>query len=132
MRVLDEVATALRIAGGRSPRDMVVMFGLEDQFARPITARAWAAMERHLECTLPALAYAYGHGFLPDRLETLWDLVDYVARCHPEWEQPTARTPAAWRSARIFAAVRVCLADAVSLDEKDIVRESRLKRDLGF
>ena len=132
MRVLDEVATAIRIAGGRAPRDMVVMFDLEDQFARPITARTWAAMERHLECALPALTYAHGHWFLPDSLETLWDLVDYVARCHTRWERPVARTAAAWFNARIFAEVRACLANVACLDEKDIVRESRLMRDLGF
>ena len=132
MRVLDEVATAIRLAGGRAPRHLVSMFGLEEQFARPITARAWAAMERHLECTLPTLAFGHGHWFLPDSLETIWELADYVARCHSGWERPVARTAAVWFNAQLFAEVRACLTDAGSLDEKDILRESRLKRDLDF
>ncbi|QJW94546.1 hypothetical protein [Frigoriglobus tundricola] len=92
MRVLDEVAAAIRRACGRTPQRVVSAFGLDAQFDRPVTAREWAVMERRLECVLPGLTVTQGHWFLPDGLETVWDLVDHVARCHSGWERPVART----------------------------------------
>jgi hypothetical protein len=78
------------------------------------------------------LEFVQGHWFLPDSFATIWDLVELAARAHPEWELPTARTVAAWRNAQIFAGVRITLAEAGSLDEKQVVREARLKADLGL
>ncbi len=132
MRVLDEVADAIHSARGGGTRPVLSAVGLEEQFARPLTAREWDAIQRHLACALPPLEFAQGHWFLPDGFATVWDLVDHVAGHRPEWEPPRERTEAAWQNAQVFVGVRVSLADAGSLDKKDVVRSARLKRDLGL
>jgi hypothetical protein len=131
MRVLDEVAEAIRRARGSRQRSVLAPFGLEQQFGYPITAREWTAIERHLACPLPPVEFTQGHWFLPDGFETIWDLVDHAARWHPEWEPPADRTEAAWREAQIFAGVRVVVAEALAVEPKAVTRQARLKADLG-
>ena len=132
MRVHDEVADAIRRAGGRAPRPVVSSFQLQELFEWPITPKQWALIQKHLGCPLPPLEFVQGHWFLPDGYETIWDLMEVAADAHPEWELPAERTEAAWRNAQVFAGVRICLADAGSLDPEDVVREARLRRDLGL
>jgi hypothetical protein len=132
MRVLDEVAEAIRRARGWRQGPVFTPSELEQQFDHPITPREWTAIGKHLGCWLPPLEFVQGHWFLPDGFETIWDLVDSASRSHPEWERATERTEAAWREAQIFVVVRVCLVDAGSLDPRDVVRTARLTRDLGF
>ncbi|VTR99980.1 unnamed protein product [Gemmata massiliana] len=131
MRVLDEVAAAVH-AARYCFRPVHTATGLEEQFAAPITPRQWTAIQRRLACDIPPLEFEQGHWFLPDGFVTVWDLVDHVARYHPEWELPSERTKSAWREAQIFVGVRVCIAGAGSLDEKDVVRSARLVKDLGL
>jgi hypothetical protein len=132
MRVLDEVADAVQAAREHTPHPVVSAFGLEQQFARPVAPKEWDVIQRSLACSLPALEFVQGHWFLPAGFATIWDLVDHAARMHPEWDPPAERTAAAWRNAQVFAGVRTCLADAGSLDKERVVREARLKRDLGL
>jgi hypothetical protein len=131
MRVLDEVAEAIRRARGSRQRPVLTPFGLEAQFDFPITAREWDAIRAHLACPIPALAFDQGHWFLPAGFETIWDLVDVAARFHPEWDRPVARTEDAWREAQIFAGVKIELVYALSVDPKQVTRKARLKHDLG-
>ena len=133
MRVLDEVAEAIRRARGWRQRGPVLApFGLEQQFAGPITAREWSVIQQHLACDLPPVEFTQGHWFLPDGFATIWDLVDVAARGNPDWEPPVVRTEAAWREAQIFAKVRVTLVEALSVRPEEVTREARLMRDLGM
>jgi hypothetical protein len=131
MRVLDEVAEAIRTARGLS-HPVLTTFGLEELFEPPITPEQWGAMQQSLACSLPPLEFVQGHWFLPAGFATIWDLVDLAARVHPEWEVPATRTAAAWREAQIFAGVRFVVAKAGALDLEQVVREARLKADLGL
>jgi len=131
MCALDEVAGAIQYARERGRRP-VLSFGLEEQFDGPLTPRQWARIQRSLGFTLPPLEFHQGHWFLPDGFATIWDLVELAACCHPGWEQPTERTEATWREAQIFAGVRSVLVVALFVAPKEVVREARLKRDLGM
>lgn len=131
MRVLDEVAIAIRRARGSGRRPILTPFGLEQQADSPFTPREWAVIQKHLACDVPPLQFAQGHWFLPDGFATIWDLVDCAARFRPDWETPAERTEAAWREAQIFAGVKIELVDALSIDAKLVTRKARLKRDLG-
>jgi hypothetical protein len=130
MRVLDEVADAIRIARGGLTHPVLSSVVLEDIFGGPITPRQWARIQKHLACPLPPLEFDQGHWFRTDDFETVWDLVAYIAKHHPDWEPPLERTTAAWRNAQIFVGVRVEVAEAGSLRLKDVVRSARLRRDL--
>lgn len=131
MRVLDEVAYAICSVRGRFI-PLLSEFDLQELLELLPTPERWAELEHFLGCSLPPLDFVQGHWFLPDGFETLWDLVDHVSLVRPDWDPPAEYTVVAWRNAQIFAGVRRCLADAGSLDEKDIFRESRLKADLGL
>src|SRR5262249_22274617 len=131
MRVLDEVAEAIRNARGLS-HPVLSAFGLEELFERPITPEQWGAMQQSLACSLPPLEFVQGHWFLPDDFATIWDLVDRAAHAHPDWEPPTTRTAAVWREAQIFAGVRCVIAESLGLDLEDVVRKARLKAGLGL
>ena len=125
MRVLDEVAEAIRRARGFRLRSVIASFELEQQFDYPITAREWAMIERHLACPLPPVEFTQGHWFLPDGFETIWDLVDHAAHWHPGWSPPTDRTEAAWREAQIFAGVKLTLVEALAVEPVAVTREAR-------
>jgi hypothetical protein len=131
MRVLDEVAEAIRRAGGRSPRPLLKEFGLREQFEHPITPKQWIAIQQYLACPLPLLEFVEGFGFRPIGFATIWDLVDHATRWHPEWEPSTDRTEAAWREAQIFAGVRIVLVEALNVEPKAVTRQARIKADLG-
>jgi hypothetical protein len=131
MRVLDEVADAICSVRVRF-LPLLSDFRLETIFERPVTPKEWGAIARSLACRLPPLEFVLGHWFLPEGFETIWDLVERAARAHPDWEPPAERTAAAWRNAQVFAGVRTVLAYAGALDQKQVVREARLKRDLGL
>lgn len=132
MRALDEVADAIRIARGGRTAPVLSAVGIEEVFGGPVTPRQWSAMQKHLGCPLPPMEFDQGHWFRLDDFATIWDLVGYVARHHPDWELPAETTVAAWREAQVFAGVRVELVGAGNLDPKDVVREARLMRDLGL
>jgi len=132
MRVLDEVADAFRTARRHEGRAVRSSVRIPEQFEYPITAPRWARVERHLGCPLPQLGYGQGHWWLPDGLETVWDLAAHVERGRPDWEPPLERTVEAWHEAQIFAGVRAVLMDAGSLDSADVVRSARLGADLGL
>jgi hypothetical protein len=132
MRVLDEVADAIQAARGAAPHPVLSSFNLEGQFGRPIAPKQWAAIQSSLACSLPPLEFVQGHWLLPGGFETIWDLVAHASRAHPGWEPPAERTVDAWRNAQVFAGVRTVLADAGALDKRQVVREARLKRDLGL
>lgn len=131
MRVLDEVATAIRLARGSGRLPILTPFGLEWQADQPLTPREWSVIQKHLGCDLPPLEFVQGHWFLPDGFATIWDLADCVACAHPEWESPAERTEGAWREAQIFAGVRIVLVEALNVDFHQVTRGARLKRDLG-
>jgi len=131
MRVLDEVADAIRIARNRLSQPVLSSVNLEDQFGGVLMAAHWASIQRQLKCHRPLLDFDQGHWFAAD-LVTMWDLCDRVASQHPDWELPVEKTKAAWRNAQIFAGVRQALVDAGNLDPKDVVRSATLMRDLGL
>jgi hypothetical protein len=128
MRVLDEVADAIRIARGGLTHPVTSSILLEHLFGGPVTWRHYAAMQKHLGC--PLLEFDQGHWFEIREFSTVWELVEFVAAHHPDWEQPAERTPAAWRNAQVFAGVRCVLVDAGNLDPNDVVRPARLLPDL--
>jgi hypothetical protein len=130
MRVLDEVADAVRIARGGIAHPVRSSVLLADLFDGPVTWRHYAAMQKHLGC--PLLEFDQGHRFEVEDFVTVWELVAYVAVHHPDWELPSERTTAAWRNAQIFAGVRSVLVDAGNLDPKEVVREARLVPDLNL
>jgi hypothetical protein len=132
MRVLDEVADAIRIArGGRTvPVHTCVL--LREVLGDPITPAQWAALQRHLGGVLPPLVLDQGHWFRTDDFETVWDLAEYVARLRRDWEPVLSATVADWQNAQIFAGVRVEVAGAGNLDATEVVREARLMRDLSL
>jgi hypothetical protein len=133
MRVLDEVAEAIHVARGRRlPRPVLSSDQLGDSLGTAVTGERWAAAAKQLGCPLPPVTFDQGHWLLPDGLETVWDLVEHVARCRPDWEPPAARTPAAWREAQVFAGVREVVADAGNLDPAEVTRGARLQKDLGL
>jgi hypothetical protein len=132
MRVLDEVADAIRIARGGLAHPVRSSVVFEDQFAGPVTPSQWTAMQRHLGCLLPPLEFDQGHWFRTDDFVTVWDFAAYVAAHHPDWELPAEPTPAVWRNAQIFAAVRCELVAAGNLDPRKVVRTARLRRDLNL
>ena len=132
MRVLDEVADAIRIARGGRTSPVLSAIDLETILGGPISPRQWTPFEDHLNCPFPPLDFDQGHWFRTDEFRTVWDLVDHVAAYHPEWELPAERTVAAWGNAQIFAGVRAELAYAGNLDPRDVVREARLGPDLGM
>lgn len=130
MRALDEVAEAIyRARGSRLP--IVSAVGIEEQFGGPLTSERWDVLRQYLACALPSMWYAEGRWFLPDGVETIWDIVDYASRYHPDLEPPTERTEVAWREGQIFAGVKSVLIDALSIDSELVTRQARLKRDLG-
>jgi hypothetical protein len=132
MRVLDEVAEAIRRARGPRQRPVLTPFGLEEQFDRPITPREWTAIQRHLACSLPPLEFVQGHWFLPDGFATIWDLVEHARRCHFDWEPPVVRTEEAWREAQIFAGVKIALVNMFALNPKTVMRSACFIDDLGL
>lgn len=97
-----------------------------------MTRAQWAAMEWHLDCPVPLWEFDQGHWFRTDAIVTVWDVVDHGACCHPDWELPAERTPAAWRAAQVFAGVRAVFVEAMNLDPNDVVRQARLGPDLGM
>ena len=131
MRVLDEVAEAVHLARGWLPQPIVSSTRLEDQFPRPVTRARWQAACDHLGTRLPPVVLDQGHWFLPDEIETIWDMVDLVARHRPGWEPPAERTVAAWRDAQVFIGVRGVLVDTLNAYPKEVVRKARLRTDLG-
>jgi hypothetical protein len=132
MRVLDEVAEAIRRARGCRQQPVLTPFALEEQFDYPLTTREWAVIQQHLRCPLPPLEFTQGHWFLPDGFATIWDLVDHAARWHPEWEFPVVRTEEAWREAQIFAGVKIEIMGALAVESMAVTRRARLKADLGL
>jgi hypothetical protein len=131
MRVLDEVADAVRIARGGYAHPVTSSIVLEELFGGSPTPRQWAAMQKHLGC--PLVEFDQGHWFpLRDDFLTVWELVAYVAEYRPDWEPPREPTTAAWRNAQIFAGVRAVLVDAGNLDPEQVVREARFVRDLNL
>ena len=131
MRVLDEVAEAIRRTRAPYQHPPLAPVELDQQFDRPPTAREWDAIRRHLACPLPLAEFVQGHWFLPDGFATIWDLVDFAARFHPEWEPPAERTEAAWREAQIFAGVKMELIDALDVEPELVTRKARIMLDLG-
>jgi hypothetical protein len=131
MRVLDEVAEAIRRAEERTPRPIVSAFGLREQFERLPVPWHWVAIQRYLACPLPLQEFVPGEGYRPVGFYTIWDLVDHVDRFRPDWVRPLKRTEAAWQDAQIFAGVRVSVAEAGGLDLEIVVRGARLMHDLG-
>lgn len=103
MRVLDEVADAIRIARGGRTVPVHTSVVLCEILGDAITPTQWSAIQRHLGCELPPLVLDQGHWFRTDGFQTVWDLADFVARCRPEWEAVTDSTVAAWQNAQIFA-----------------------------
>src|SRR5262249_5372895 len=132
MRVLDEVAAAIRLARGRTPPPVASTFDLLALCGGPLVPNRWAAIGRHLACELPPLVFTQGHWFLPDGFVTIWDLVDRACDYHPDWERPVAHTVDAWREAQIFAGVRTALAEASGADPQAITRESRFADLFGY
>jgi hypothetical protein len=132
MRVLDEVADAVRIARGGITAPVKEAVALEEILGGPITRAQCAALQRHLDCPVPLWEFDQGHWFQNDTIVTVWDVVDHVARHHPDWELPAERTPAAWREAQVFVGVRKGLVEALSLDPNEVVRSARVMRDLHF
>lgn len=132
MRVLDEVADAIRIARGGRTIPVQSSVALREVLGDPVTPEQWAALQRHLGCPLPPLEFDQGHWFRTDDFKTVWELAEYVARCRPEWVAASELTVAAWRNAQIFAGVRVEVAGAGNLDLSEVVREARFKRDLNM
>lgn len=132
MRVLDEVAVAIRLARGSGRLPILTPFALERQAEQPLTPREWSVIQKHLACDLPPLQFVQGHWFLPDGFDTIWDLVDRAARAHPSWELPTERTEAAWREAQLFAGLRITLVDALDVRPEAVVRSARIMADLGL
>jgi hypothetical protein len=131
MRVLDEVADAVHLARGeRCPRPVRAGERLDDLIGGAATDRRWAAAARHLGCPLPPVRFDQGHWFLPTGFETVWDVVDHVARHRRDWEPPAERTAAAWREAQVFAGVRSVLVDAGNLEPAEVTRGARLRADL--
>lgn len=132
MRVLDEVADAIRMArGGRTiPVHSAVL--LEDILDGPITPRHWLALAEHLGCPMPPLEFDQGHWFRKDEFVTVWDLVEHVARHRPKWERPSEMTVAVWQEAQVFVGVREVLADVGNIDPGEVVRTARLGPDLNF
>ena len=126
MRVLDEVAAAIRVARRMRSQPIVSAFGLQEQFGAPITPEEWATIERRLACPLPHLVFAQGHWFLPESFTTIWNLVDHASDYHPDWDRPVARTVAAWREAQVFAGVRMVVADSFGVELQEVTRETRL------
>ncbi|HEX4608969.1 MAG TPA: hypothetical protein VH092_12250 [Urbifossiella sp.] len=133
MRVLDELADALQTARGwRLPRPVRASVRLEEVLGTLVTGDRWAAAAKRLGCPFPPVTFDQGHWLLPDGLETVWDLADHVARHHPDWAPPAARSPEEWREAQILAGVREVLVDAGNLDPDEITRPSRLRKDLNL
>jgi hypothetical protein len=132
MRVLDEVADAIRLARGGYTVRVHSAVVLEEVLGGPISPRQWSAMEEHLGCPLPPLEFDQGHYFRKDEFVTVWDLVEHVGRHRPSWERPMERPVAAWREAQIFAGVRVVLVDCANVDPGEVVRTARLRRDLNM
>jgi hypothetical protein len=130
MRVLDEVADAIRIARGGIAHPIRSSVVLEDLFGGPVATGQYAAMQKHLGC--PLLEFDQGHWFAITDFLTVWELVAYIAVHHPDWELPRAPTVAAWRNAQVFAGVRAVLMDAGNLDPNEVVREARFVRDLNL
>jgi hypothetical protein len=123
MRVLDEVAEALLSVGGQ-PRFMSAL-------DLPLEPKRWIAVQRFLACPLPLLEPLEEGGFLPVGIDTVWDLVDHVARFRSDLEPPTERTEAALREAQIFVEVRRTLVETCWIGSKEVTREARLKDLLG-
>jgi acyl carrier protein len=132
MRILDEVAAAIRLArGGRTlPLRSSVM--LVEQFDGPVTVSQWDLIHHHLDCPLPQLEFVRGQWFRTDSLQTVWDLVAHVARYHPDWELPTELTSAAWRNAQIFAGVRAVMVERLSMPPEQVTRSTRFLEDLDM
>jgi hypothetical protein len=125
MRVLDEVADAIRIARERTPQPVLSTFSLLEQFGGAITPRHWSVIQRHLGCDFPPLEFVQGHWFLPAGFATIWDLVEHATLAHPEWEPPQDCTVAAWRNAQVFAGVRCIAAGFLGVEAEEIIRETR-------
>jgi hypothetical protein len=123
MRVLDEVAAAINLA---RYLPLVSEVGLEELFRGPLAPKQWATIQHHLDCGLPPLVFVHGHWFLPDGFETIWDLADYVADAHPDWDPPEEYSVAEWRNAQIFVRVRVTLVECYSVQPEDVTRDTRL------
>jgi len=87
MRLLEEVAYAIRIARGAVTHSVLGAVRL-DELLGGVTPKRWAAMQEHLGCPLPHLKFVQGHWFRTDQLETVWDLLAHVARHRPDWELP--------------------------------------------
>jgi hypothetical protein len=124
MRVLDEVADAIRIARGCS-LPVRTSVALADVFPEGITAGQWWAMEKHLDCPLPPLRHEGGRWYRTDDFASVWDLVEYVARHHPDWELPAELTSAAWRNAQVFAGVRAVVTDSFGISAEEVTRQTR-------
>jgi len=131
MRILDEVAEAIHLARGeRLPRPVRAGERLEDLIGGALTDRRWAAAARHLGCPLPPVTFDQGHWFLPAGFETVWDVVDHVARHRPDWVAPSERMETAWREAQVFAGVRAALVAGANLLPEEISRPARIRADL--
>lgn len=130
MRVLDEVADAIRIARGGRTVPVHTSVVLCEVIGESITPTQWSAIQRHIGCALPPLVFDQGHWFRTDDFETVWDLAAYVTQFRRDWEAVLSATVAAWQNAQIFAGVRVELAGVGNLDVAEVVREARLMRDL--
>ncbi len=132
MRVLDEVADAMRIARGGLTVPVHSSVVLAELFVDPITPQQWSTMQSHLGCPLPAFEFDQGHWFRADEFQTVWEIVAHVAKQRHDWESPIEQSIAAWRNAQVFAGVRAAIAEAGNLDQEEVIRSARLKRDLNF
>jgi acyl carrier protein len=132
MRILDEVAAAIRLArGGRTvPIRSSVM--LVEQFDGPMTVSQWDLLHHHLGCPLPQLEFVRGQWFRTDSLQTVWDLVADVSRYHPDWELPAELTSAAWRNAQIFAGVRAVMVECLAMPAEQVTRSTQFLEDLDL
>src|SRR5262245_45743157 len=127
MRVLDEVAEAIRRAHGRRYRPAVVSsFSLEQHFGGTLAPEEWAVVQKHLACGLPPLEFAAGHWFLPTGLTTSGGDGERGLDADSDWRPPTARTVAAWREAQVFAGVKIVMVDALGVEPEAVVRSARI------